>query len=163
MLLHPVLVDVACGDVLRQFAGAQVGRLLHAHENIHERVVGYQHSQPQASGEHLGEGDHQDHPPAVIQAADRGERLPGEAKLSVRIVLEDQQILPSCDLEQALALLQRHGDPARILEIRDHVDRLQRLSRRARLRDLLFKYVQVHTVIFQRDRDLVGLEQAERL
>ena len=83
-----------------------------------------QPADPQAWGDHLGEGAGGDHEVALSQRRQRRPQLGTEVQLVVRGVLQHQHPMARGDLQQLAAARHRHGDAGRVVEGRRCVDQL---------------------------------------
>src|SRR5699024_10769872 len=100
------------GDVRR---GRQGG-------DLRDEVRGaYEVSYADAGGDRFGEGRRVDDLPALRFGEHRGQPLPGEAQLHVRVVLEDRELVLPREREQLGALRRAQGVTRGVLEIGDDV------------------------------------------
>ncbi|MPL94584.1 hypothetical protein SDC9_40738 [bioreactor metagenome] len=157
--LHPVVandhgkvtVEVAVDAVLRHqclgdWAGAEV-RSLFEHGEVPDDLLraGYP-AYAGSGGEDFREGPGIDHPALVMEGEYGRQVLAFVPDVSVRVVLENGDIVLFGYLHQLFAPLHRHGGAAGIVEVHDGVDELDLFSFGPGFLDYAGDKVNLHTV-----------------
>ena len=112
-----------------------------------------------AGRQNLGVGTRINNTSLGFHRFDGRNRLTLIAQLKIRIVLENQNVVLLCKLQQLTAALQRHGTSGRVLEGRDNIDELNTLSGGKNLLQL----VHTHAFVIHRNTLEVRAEAAERI
>ena len=145
-------VHLAAGTVLRDEglcddARTEVGALFH-HGHLPDDLRGAGDPGDAGAGrENFGEGTRVNDPSALVHGEDGRLVLALEAEVSVRVVLEDYQIVPLGDFEHLPAALRGERVAGGVLEVHDGVDEFDLPSRLASLLDRIGQQIDLHAVL----------------
>ena len=153
--------EVLADEVLGQGRGAEVGGLLAEDDLLHHRRRRHRPAEPDAGGEDLREGADVDDEVAAVELVERRQRLAAEAQQAVGVVLDDEQLAPPRQLDQAPPPLERHRHPGGVLEARHRVDEFRPPPLAVEPRQHRFQLVDPHPVLVAVDLDRLGLVAAE--
>jgi hypothetical protein len=112
-------------DELERCVGLGVGRDLDVIEFFNDFRRREHVAQTRAGREDFGEAVGKNGVACFVKGLDGRQFLPGEADIPVRIVLQDDDVIPAADLGQTFSAFQRQRPAAGIVESWDNVDKFR--------------------------------------
>ncbi len=122
----------------------------------------HQPAEAHTGAHRLGKGAGVDRQPIWVERIDGRDFFAREAQIVIGIVFENDRSELMRQLDELLALFERHRNTGGVLEIGNHIDHFRGDAASAQFFQLRAERVHVHPVVFHRNGDLVGANVLQR-